>query len=453
MPNIIKNVTRGHLFEFAKSQVNLIKNRIRFLCFLALFVYFLATVLSFIFVPRILNPQEVLLWKIFIISSLLTFLIAGRAKKLGVAKFYGYIYTILLLYVLAKASVIYPAYFQFSSSAYIFIFFLVCFSIPWYPIEIIPIFIAHIVSYTLLFMYIYQKVPAYASRDFDVTGYFGGLIFLLLAFVLSFTVRKKENARDMENFILFKEAETRNEQTEKELTLARRVHETLIPVSTDAEFFDIGALYLPVSYMSGDYAKFYFLDNDLLVFIICDITGHGVSAALLVNRLHTEFEKLVREDKEPAQLLKELNEFILEEFEGLNMYLSAFCGLIDLQGMQLTYSNYGHPSQYLYTPDNLKLISMPSHTTLLGIVSNKQQLFQSTIPLRGGDRIVLFTDGIVEAKNIKGEEYAKNNLENFIKTNHSLTAKPFNQKLLEELNRFKWGAFADDVFLMNIRIK
>ena len=189
------------------------------------------------------------------------------------------------------------------------------------------------------------------------------------------------------------------------------------------------------------------------MFIICDVTGHGVSAALLVNRLHIEFERLVKKDREPGELLKELNDFIIKEFEVSNMYLSAFCGLADLHEMKLVYSNNGHPNQYMYKTNESRLISMPAQKSLLGLATEKDKMLQDEVPLDHGDRIVLFTDGLTEIKSRNGEEYAKEKLENLILDNTSLNAKSFNCQLLREIKSFKWGAFKDDVFLMNILIK
>ena len=106
--------------------------------------------------------------------------------------------------------------------------------------------------------------------------------------------------------------------------------------------------YLPVYYIGGDYTKFNFLEKDKLIFIITDVTGHGVPAALLVNRIHSEYERLAKEGYSPGELLRELNKFIEEDFGSSGMYLSAFCGLLDFKKMKLTYSNYGHPSQLLF---------------------------------------------------------------------------------------------------------
>jgi len=239
----------------------------------------------------------------------------------------------------------------------------------------------------------------------------------------------------------------------KELELATRVHKTLIPKSLSTDLVDIAVMYLPMYYIGGDYAKFHFVDKDRLIFIICDVTGHGVSAALLVNRVHTEFESLAREAKEPGTLLKELNNFIIKDFGGIDMYLSAFCGLLDFKTGRLIYSNYGHPAQYIYRVRELDIQRLESQTSLLGLPFPDDGLYQSQIKFNKGDQLLLFTDGLIEASNGHGEKYGKEKIESFIKQNCNAGPDLFNQKLLEELNTFKDEGFKDDIFLLSVKIK
>ena len=125
----------------------------------------------------------------------------------------------------------------------------------------------------------------------------------------------------------------------------------------------------------GDYARFQFINKNKLIFIICGVTGRGVSAALLVNAFNTEFERLAREGKTPGVLFKK------------------------------------------------------------------------------EDQILLFTDGVIEAKGIDGKEYGDDRQEDFNRQNNNLKAEAFNQGLLKELNSFTGNKLNDDVFILNIKTK
>jgi len=296
-------------------------------------------------------------------------------------------------------------------------------------------------------------MPADIRSLFDVFYYFGAVTFLCMGFLLFFIVRRKDKRIEFENFILYKEEESRKEQIDKELVLAAKVNETLVPKSVSTNFVDIDVKYIPASYMSGDYARYHFIEQDLLLFIICDVTGHGVSSALLVNRMHTEFTRLIKTEKDPESILKELNHFIINEFMEVGMYVSAFCGLADLRKGELTYSNYGHPSQYLYRSEGPDIEQIPPRTTLLGVIDDPEIEPKKEMLLKEGDRIFLFTDGLPEAAGKKRQEYGTERLEKFMMDNVSLSPAEFNQKLFEDVKRFKVGELEDDIFLINIMIK
>lgn len=453
MPKRMKQLRKIYREEFLQHQTRLIKNRVRFFCLLSLFIYILVTGVSFIIIPRALNPEEIALLKFLFICSALIYFLVKLARSMSFAKQCAYIYIVLLLYVITQLNFIYPAFIRISAATYVFALFFACFSIPWYPFETVIVTVMHITAYTILFIHSPRYAPSELASTFDIFYFFGGIMFLCLGFVLSFMVRRKEKMNEFENFILFKEEQSRNEQIGKELSLASKVYETLIPHPTSTDFADIDVKYIPVSYMSGDYARYYFIEKDLLLFIICDVTGHGVSAALLINRMHTEFLRLLKKEKNPEAILQGLNSFAVNEFSDINMYMSAFCGLADLQKGELAYSNYGHPSQYLYNSRGTWVKKMTSRTTLLGIMEDLDIEPEGALPLNTGDRIFLFTDGLLEVKDKRGREYGVKQLEKFILTNASLSPEAFNQSLLEEINRFKKGDFQDDIFLINILIK
>lgn len=444
---------RQYLDEFMGKQALLTKTRVQLFCILAVGIYFFASVLSGIVYPEDFKPEEIPVIIFLVISAFVIFYINKSAKTLKTAKLNAYLFTALLLAVLTRVSIIYYDYIGSSSAIYLFVLFLVAFTIPWMPIDVLIITSMHILAYSSLFFYFQEFIPQHTSIEFGINSYFDGIIFLSMGFVLCLVLRRKETARDIENFVLLKEVEKKNKQMQRELELATRVHKTLIPKSMRTDLVDVSVMYLPMYYIGGDYAKFHFVDRDKLIFIICDVTGHGVSAALLVNRLHTEFERFAQEGKEPGVLLKELDDFIVRDFEGLNMYLSAFCGLLDFKNRRLAYSNHGHPAQYIYRISESRIHRLNSQATLLGLPFNDTSVYQHEINFGKGDKILLFTDGVLETKNEKGEEYGRDRVEGFIKKEYNLQADLFNRTLLDELNTFKHENFTDDIFILNIHIK
>ncbi len=448
----IKKIPATYLEEFLKNYALLIKNRVRLLCFLALGIYSLATLTSYFLYPRSFKFEEVPVFGVFALGAIFIIYLTGRIHTLKVAKVTAYIFVLAMLMFITAIAIIYYQYIEITSALYLFVLFLIAFTIPWSPIEVMPITILHILSYSVLFTCI-KDMSLISGSKINLERYIDGILFLSLGCIFCMVIRRKEITRDIENFILLKEIENKNQQMQKELELATRIHKTLIPSSVSTDLVDIAVSYLPMYYMGGDYAKFRFLDDDKLIFIICDVTGHGVSAALLVNRFHSEFEHLAREGKNPGLLLRELNDFIIESFQGINMYISAFCGLLDFKQGKFLYSNHGHPTQYIYRISNSEIQLLPSQTSLLGLPVKEEEVYEHAIGFEKGDRILLFTDGVTETRNKEAQAYGEERLEEFIKDNYKLQVEAFNQKLLDELNMFKERQFNDDIFILNMYLK
>jgi Serine phosphatase RsbU, regulator of sigma subunit len=454
--NILRSskIPKNYLGAFILKQTALIKGRTKLFCLLTVLIFVSAGLLAYITTPTEFKTAELPVWAIVLIGSLAVFYIAGKARSLKTAKLNAYLFTVVLLISLTYLCVLYSEYINITPALYLFLLFMVVFTIPWEPLEIVSLSFMHIAAYSALFYYIRSR---YTLSDLpavlETARYIDGLTLIAMGFVLCLVVRKKEAALDAENFVLLKKLEEKNAQMRQELELATRIHKTLIPHSVSTDMVDVAVMYLPMYYIGGDYAKFRFIDKDRFLFIICDVTGHGVSAALLVNRLHTEFERLARDGKEPGALLKELNDFITEDFGEINMFLSAFCGLLDFKTMKLLYSNHGHPDQYIYRITGSDIQRLSSQACLLGLPISDQNIYQHAVSFSKGDKILLFTDGVLDARNKAGESYGETRLEDFIKHQRELEPTRFNQILLDELNSFKDQQFTDDVFILSIHVK
>jgi sigma-B regulation protein RsbU (phosphoserine phosphatase) len=450
----LKKVPRKYEDEFLKKQAEFIRTRVRLLCGLVIGIYFSLSLASFILLPKQVELQEFYVWGSFVLGGILVLSLNRRAKTITESKRNAYLFTVLSLLILIRVNILNPGQISIASLIYLFVLFLVSFTIPWSPLETIPITFIHVGAYSYLYFYVQHAMPLQVRAEFSWPAYLTGLMFFFTAFVLVLIIREKETEREIENFVLLKDLEAKNIQMENELELATKVHQTLVPKSIETDVVDIAVMYLPISYIGGDYARFHFVNKDRLIFIICDVTGHGVSAALLVNRLHSEFERLAEEGREPGILLKELNNFIIREFQGSNMYISAFCGLMDFRTKSFTYSNYAHPTQYFYKAANSQIIYLGSQTTLLGLSSAYEEIHQHQIDFERGNKLFMFTDGVTEARGYSDEEYGKQRLENFIKRHHGLKPVVFNRRLLEELTAFKsQKKFKDDIFILTVEIK
>lgn len=281
-----------------------------------------------------------------------------------------------------------------------------------------------------------------------------GTAFISLAAIMCLLIRIKDNARDIHNFVLLKEVEAKNEQMERELEFASKIQDSLVPRSLESQNADVFVTYKPMESIGGDYANFQLVDKNRLVFFIGDVTGHGVPAALMVNRLHTEFDRLAASGLRPGEILRDLNRFILRAFEGTSMYLTAFCGMVDFEANKIYYSNYGHPPQYIFRLKDENVTALEPLTSLLGLdLGDLDATFESHIDYHEGDFIVMFTDGILEHKNEAGEEYGSQRLKRFVQSQGDAAPEKLHAGLIQDLSRFSAQKFKDDVFIISIKCK
>jgi serine phosphatase RsbU (regulator of sigma subunit) len=162
---------------------------------------------------------------------------------------------------------------------------------------------------------------------------------------------------------------------------------------------------------------------------------------------------MAKDNKEPGELMKELNEFIKEDFAGSDMYLTAFCGLLDMRRMELMYSNYGHPPQYTYDPVSGRVKELSAQTSLLGLPYMDDGLYQDTIAISREERLVLYTDGISETFNAGKQQYGEERIRDFRVSCGDMSTDGFNNALIKDLKEFKTGSFRDDICVMSIFLK
>ncbi|MFC1576352.1 PP2C family protein-serine/threonine phosphatase [Candidatus Omnitrophota bacterium] len=451
----ISEIPKIYLGDYLTEWTRLMKNRVRLSVAMFLVVFIGANGIRNLLMFGRIGQETLLAWGILICGCAAILVLAGKASNIRVARISAILLIILVLTVL---TVYYTAAHTFPHMpviTFICVLFGTTFAIPWRMLDVSGLAALYAGAYTVYFLNV--KTYVYKGQTFAIefSDLLQGLILIAAASAVCILVTRYENERRVKNFIILKDIENKSRQMQEELELATRVHSRLIPHSAKTRLADIAVTYVPMYYMGGDYAKFFIIDKNKLIFIICDVTGHGVSAALLVNALNSEFERLAKEGKRPGDLLKELDRFITNDFEGSSMYLTAFCGLLDYGHLsrKFTYSNYGHPPQYIYRTTKSAIEKISAQTSFLGLPIEDDNVYETEMPFNKNDQILLFTDGIIEAVDADNDQYGHERLEAFIRKNNGLDAEAFNQRLLNELNSFTGNNLKDDVFILNIKTK
>jgi len=240
-----------------------------------------------------------------------------------------------------------------------------------------------------------------------------------------------------------------NDMIQRDLKLAEQIHQSLIPETLKNSKIEIAVNYKPMIGLGGDFADIYFDGDRYLYLTLIDVTGHGISAALLVNRISSEVRKLVRDELEPNEILYYLNNFIIDVFDQTGMFLTAFTLKIDFSNLLMTYSGSAHPPIILWKKEKRKFEKISSQNVIVGFEKVGLTNFsQDSIQLNSGDKLVIYTDGIVEAEDRNRKALGVNG---FVKIIDELNSEPpglLVENILTKLNNKKYTQVRDDIFLI-----
>jgi sigma-B regulation protein RsbU (phosphoserine phosphatase) len=193
-------------------------------------------------------------------------------------------------------------------------------------------------------------------------------------------------------------------QIEADLKLAERVHRSMIPRSQRRGSLEVACRFTPMHGIGGDYASVFFQTDTRVVASICDVTGHGIAAALLATRVNSFVLDAAPGAQHPCAVGEALNAFIWDNFRGTNLLLTFFCLFLDLESRSLVYSGFGHPPVLLWSRRNAAVRQLDAENTMIGIARDMPaSCSMLQIPFRPGDRLIMYTDGLTDATNAAGE--------------------------------------------------
>jgi len=255
----------------------------------------------------------------------------------------------------------------------------------------------------------------------------------------------------LKEYIHRSEIEDKNLKIEQELVFARNVQQKIIPiVMPDIDGLDISAVYEPMMEVGGDYYDFikFREDEDLLGIFISDVSGHGVSAALITSMIKALISAAGIEKRFPSYFLEFLNRNLYGD-TGDN-FITAFYGIYNNVNKMLYYSRGGHNYPFLVRKN--KIIELRGKGSILGIFKNIK-FTDSEIQLMKDDVILFYTDGLVEAVNTNREAFENTFLKILNQNSNSITMENLVSIIIEELRKFtKRDIFEDDVCIIAMKI-
>lgn len=241
---------------------------------------------------------------------------------------------------------------------------------------------------------------------------------------------------------------------EKEIDVAHNIQQKLIPKNPpELKGIDIFAINRPAKTVSGDYYDFLYHDAACkkLGFIIADVSGKGIPAALIMSMTRAILKTQVVDNYSPANILQRANSFIIQDMEN-NRYVTMFYGMLDIDTLEYTFAKAGHNPPLWLHGDTLEIENLDASGFFVGMFETVNYE-EKKIQLNMRDKLILFTDGIVEAMNEKDEEYGQERFVEIIKKYHYFDARALVDKILLDIEKFVGGApQSDDLTLMVLNV-
>ena len=253
----------------------------------------------------------------------------------------------------------------------------------------------------------------------------------------------------IENKRLFQK-ELAQEDTKKEMAVAAQMQSLLIPAALpNNDWIEMSALYQPHQNVGGDYYDAIELNNNEVAFCIADVSGKGMSAALLMPNFQANQRTLMKQNYELHNIIRMLNERVGEITKG-DKFITLFIGRYNKKTKKLCYLNAGRNPPVLVSGGKVKLLSEGS--TIIGVFDELPEVRMETVSIKPGDVLVCYTDGLTELENNAEEQFGVERVTEFIHNNFDLSAEKINEKLHAYITDYKEKQpFNDDVTILTSR--
>lgn len=253
----------------------------------------------------------------------------------------------------------------------------------------------------------------------------------------------------LENKKLFRER-LQAERLQREMELAAEVQNMLIPLRMHKdESVEIGAKYLPHQNIGGDYYDFIRLNEHEFLWCIADVSGKGVSAALLMANFQASLHAWAAVEDDLTNIIDRLNKKVISNTQG-ERFITLFIAKYNEKTRKLNYINAGHNATVLYSEG--QVIQLKLGTTMIGAFDQLPFLNEGEIDIEPGTLLVNYTDGLLDFEPYGDKVWDEEALIDFIEDNGELSPDRFNQCLMDHLNSGIKGKPIDDITILTLRI-
>lgn len=242
---------------------------------------------------------------------------------------------------------------------------------------------------------------------------------------------------------------------DQELRLATDFQRMLLPKKCpEIPGVDIAAASRPAMEVGGDFYDFFWLAPDRLGIVIADVSGKGIPGALIMSMVRSVMRAESVHARSPSAVLERVNQTMLSDTRE-NVFITMIYGVLDLSTQTLTFARAGHEPVVAYSTDDTGMRLLTPDGIALGLVDEKMfaVISDQDIPLHNGDLLVLYTDGVVEARNRESEEYGQERFLETIRAHAGQSPGELIETLVGDVDRFaRDGRQSDDITLVVVKI-
>lgn len=237
---------------------------------------------------------------------------------------------------------------------------------------------------------------------------------------------------------------------EDELKVARELQFSILPAAVpEVRSLRIAVAYRPMTAVAGDFYEFIPLDGERVGFLVADVTGHGVPAALIASMIKVAMQSVMACADEPGEVLRGLNRILYGLLR--DQLVSAAYLWLDTGKCRALYSAAGHPPLLRWREG--KLEGIESNGLLFGVIPEADYPV-CDLSIHSGDRFLLYTDGVIEPQNASGDCFGDRKLEQVVRDNQSRPPTELSEQLLSEIRVWQAASAAqqDDITLIVIDV-
>jgi len=239
---------------------------------------------------------------------------------------------------------------------------------------------------------------------------------------------------------------------EYEMKIARDIQLSLLPQGLpQLKNYEMSVIYEPIQEVGGDYYDILKMKKNIQPLVLADVEGKGLSAALLAASCQAIFHSMNELYLfQPAKFIGKANTFI-HEITRAGRFITLFWMLLNDETPALTYVNAGHNAPFLISKKSVRKLDAGGF--LLGF-SDSSLYQEETVPLRSGDIVCAFTDGVVEVENSAGDEFGEQAIIDLIVANAELSAADLSNRLYKKIKDFSHNTkFRDDFTVLIVKVR